>query len=161
MQQTHHTTLKMFNGAAFFFASPGPDRHNSLLVDTIELFAPRYTPGAYILRLQDPTNTVDILEQNQLQQFGLGAIPSSDMPDILLYQANKQALFCIDVLTMHGFVSSQRKQALEQAMTNCPLRRVYISSCYDFCDYKQIVERIAWGTYVWLAHTPEHTIFLW
>ncbi|GCE03778.1 BsuBI/PstI family type II restriction endonuclease [Dictyobacter aurantiacus] len=161
MQQTHNTTLKMLNGAAFFFASPGPDRHNSLLVDTIELFAPRYTPGAYILRLQDPTNTIDILERNQLQQFSLGTIPSPDLPDILLYQASKRVLFCVDVLTMHGFVSLQRKQTLEQAMISCPLRRVYISSCYDFYDYKQFADRIAWGTYVWLAHAPEHTIFRW
>ncbi|GHO89095.1 BsuBI/PstI family type II restriction endonuclease [Dictyobacter formicarum] len=161
MQQTHHTTLKMLNGTSFFFAPPGPARHNSLLVDTVELFAPRYTPNTYILHLQDPANTIDISERDQLQQFGLTNILSADLPDILLYQASKQVLFCIDIFTLHGFVSFQRKQSLEQAMITCPLRRIYISSCYDFYDYKQNVGQIAWGTYVWLAHAPEHTIFHW
>ncbi|GCE17467.1 BsuBI/PstI family type II restriction endonuclease [Dictyobacter kobayashii] len=161
MQPIHQTTLKKLDGAHFFFASPGPARHNSLLVDTIELFVPRYVPNAYLLHLQDQANTIAIFEREQLQQLGVANVHPSDLPDILLYQAKKQVLFCIDVLNRHGSISYGRKHFLEQLMLACPLRRIYISSCYDFHDYKQIASQIAWGTYTWLAHAPEHIIFHW
>ena len=161
MQQIHNTTLQQLDGSSFSFAPPGPDRHNSLLVDTIELFSPRYTPHAYILYLQDPANMVKIYERQQLAALGIQALTITDLPDILLYQARKQVLYCIDVFTLHGVISNQRKKAIEQTMEHCNLRRIYISACYDLLDYKQCVEQIVWGSYIWLAHKPEHTIFHW
>ncbi|GCE25434.1 hypothetical protein KDA_09180 [Dictyobacter alpinus] len=161
MQRIHNTTLKQLDGSAFSFAPPGPERHNSLLIDTVELFSPRYAPNAYILHLQDPANTIAIHECQQLTALGIQPLSINDLPDILLYQARKQVLYCIDVCTLHGVISNRRKQILEHAMEDSPLRRIYISACYDLLDYKQSLDQIAWGSYIWLAHMPEHTIFHW
>lgn len=161
MIQDKSTALCYLDGSHFSFAAPGPCRHNSLMVDTIELFGPRYTPNARILWLHDPANGITIHEQEHLFQLGIHPTEKLALPDILLYQKKNHALFCIEILTSHGTISQERKLLLDELMKDCHMRRVHITACYDIEDYKQCVNQIAWGTYVWLAHKPEHTIFHW
>ncbi|GCF07892.1 BsuBI/PstI family type II restriction endonuclease [Dictyobacter arantiisoli] len=153
--------LKHNNGQYFNFALPGPYRHNSLLVDTIELFGPRYTPQASILHLQDNANMVSIHEAEQLQQFGMHSSIKHVLPDIILYQEKKQALFFIEVITKRGMVTPARKYELEECFSACSIRKIYITACYELQDYKHIIGQIAWGSYLWFAHTPDHIIFQW
>jgi hypothetical protein len=156
-----NTVLRYINGMPFSFASPGPQRHNSLLVDTIELFGPRYTPNAFILHLNDRANVISIHEQELLHQLGIYVPFEYFFSDIILYQEKKQAIFFIEVSTSHGIVSHQRKREIEEFLVACQLRRVYITVCHDLNDYKQSIERVAWGSYIWCAQMPNHIIFHW
>lgn len=155
------TALRYVSGDLFTFASPGPQRHNSLLVDTIELFSPRYTPQAYVLHINDRANAISIHEQKELYQLGISSPFESFCSDIILYQEKKQALFFIEISTSHGIVSHQRKHEIEELLATCSMRRVYVTACYNFDDYKQFIGRIAWGSYIWCAQIPDHIIFHW
>jgi hypothetical protein len=156
-----NSTLRYVSGSPFTFASPGPQRYNSLLVDTIELFGPRYTPQASILHFKDLANVISIHEQEKLDQLGIYAPCEYFFSDIILYQEKKQAVFFIEVITSHGIVSHQRKHKLEEFLAPSPIRRVYITACYNIDDYKQALARIAWGSYIWCAQIPDHIIFHW
>jgi BsuBI/PstI restriction endonuclease domain len=156
-----NTALRYISGDAFTFAAPGPQRYNSLLVDTIELFGPRYTPHAFILHFNDCANMISIHEQEQLYQLGIYASFEHFSSDIILYQEKKQAIFFIEVATSRGIITHQRKHEIEEILAACPLRRVYITACYNLYDYEQFVEHVAWGSYIWCAQIPDHIIFHW
>ena len=159
--ENNHTTLHLTNGDEFCFAKPGAGRKNSLLVDTVELFGPRYARGALLLRLCDPANTIMIHESVWLAEVGVPPLPRALLPDIILYQEQKQILFLIGIATMSGTISMQRKQALEQQIVKTPLRRIYVSAFFDSEDYVYGANRVAWRSYAWLAHEPDHLIVHW
>jgi hypothetical protein len=157
----NHTALRLSSGKEFCFASPEAGRKNSLLVDTIELFGPRYAREAVLLHLHDPANTIIIHENIRLTEVGIPPMPWELWPDIILYQEQKQLLFFIGISAMSGIISTERKQALERQITVTTLRRIYISAFFERDDYIGATHEIAWRSYVWLAHEPDHMIVHW
>lgn len=153
--------LRRVNDTLFSFAPPGEGRHNSLVVDTVELFGPHYSPKALILHLQDKANEVMIHETAYLEKVGIMTMPNKLLPDLILYQPEKQHLFFIAMTTSGGPFTIQRKQALEKHIIISPLRRIYVSAFFGYEDYQQVVSQIAWHSYAWLAHTPDHIIVHW
>ena len=92
-----HQVQSLFNGRNLFQYLFFGD--NSLLVDTIELFGPRYTPNAFILHLNDRANVISIHEQELLHQLGIYVPFEYFFSDIILYQEKKQAIFFLEVST--------------------------------------------------------------
>lgn len=159
--ENSYATLRRINGDDFRFANPGSGRKNSLLVDTIELFGPRHAQGALLLRLCDPANMIMIHESVQLAEAGIPPLPRALLPDIILYQEQKQFLFLIGISTMSGTMSVPRKAALEQQIAERGLRCIYVSAFFDRQDYTSGINKIAWHSYAWLAHEPDHMIIHW
>lgn len=149
--------LRRANGKSFSYAAPGPERHNSLHVDTIELFGPRYASNALILHLWDRANAIAIHEQEWLERLK-APIPFTSMPDILLYSEEKNWLILIELLTSHGPITEERWQDLANWCEQCVAERIYLSILFDKHDYKKSVLDIAWDSRVWIAHFPDHII---
>lgn len=154
-----HAPLRLVSGSPFLFASPGPGRQNSLLVDTIELFGPHYAPDSFILFLQDLPNNITIYEQTWLARLGITTAPPDLLPDILLYHENTGVLFFLELVTMHGPIFQQRKYALEALGGNAGMRHVYISVFFSYTDFKPHAANIAWDSCVWMAQLPDHLIY--
>lgn len=156
---SHHSNmpLRLINGTPFNFAPPGPERQNSLLVDTIELFGPRYAPNSVILYLQDMPNNITICEQTWLAQFNI-TVPDQ-LPDILLYHEETRLLFFLELVTMHGPISQRRKDELAVLCRGSGMQRAYVSVFFSFSDFKPHAAAMAWDSCVWMAQLPDHIIY--
>jgi len=154
----HDVPLRLMNGTPFNFASPGPGRQNSLLVDTIELFGPRYAPNSFILYLQDIPNNIIICEQTWLSRFNI-TITRDQLPDILLYHEEARLLFFLELITMRGPISQHRKDELAVLCRGSGIQPMHISVFFSFTDFMPYAATIAWDSCVWMAQLPDHIIY--
>ena len=151
--------LRLTSGVPFAFTAPGWGRHNSLIVDTIELFGPRYAPNSFIIFLQDTLNNIAIYEQSWLAPLGLSITAWTQLPDILLYHETARMLFFLELVTLHGPISQKRKLELEELCRESNLSRTYISVFFSRDDFRPYATHIAWDTMIWLAQIPDHVIY--
>lgn len=162
--EREETMLRRIDQTLFTYAVPGPQRQNSLIVDTIELFAPRYSTHSFILHLKDPANNITIHEKAYLAELGIMppiGKPRTHFPDIILYRKEKHLLFFIAVTPTRGVITEQWREDLEAYCTHSSTNRVYLSSFFDRDDYRQWMPYLAWRSYAWMAHQPDHIIVHW
>jgi hypothetical protein len=133
-------------------------KHNELQVAVVEEFGPRFAPGAKLLYLGDSENKSLVLDKESFERLGL-PVPSHDkLPDIILYDEQRNWLFLIEAVTSHGPVSHKRYVELEQVFSVSSAGRVYVSAFPDFPTFKSFLLEIAWETEVWLSEVPDHLI---
>ncbi|MFQ5612223.1 MAG: BsuBI/PstI family type II restriction endonuclease [Anaerolineae bacterium] len=135
-----------------------PGRHNELQAAIVEEFGPRFAPGARLLYLGDAANKTLVLDKAGFEKLDM-PIPSHDkLPDVVLYDQQRDWLFLIEAVTSHGPVSPKRHFELEEMLAECSVGRVYVSAFPDFATFKNFLSEIAWETEVWLAEIPDHLI---
>jgi hypothetical protein len=83
---------------------------------------------------------------------------NNKLPDVVLYDENRNWLFLIEAVTSHGPVSAKRHVELEAVLTNAGPGRVYVSAFPSFREFKRYADQIAWETEVWVAEFPEHLL---
>lgn len=134
------------------------ERDGTLQVAIVEKFGPRYAPGAIVLYLGDAAIKFAIFERERLERLGVPITRHDKLPDIILYQEEKNWLFLIEAVTSHGPVSHKRKHELEKLLRGSPAVRVYVTAFPDFAEFRRHDRTIAWETHVWIAEIPEHMI---
>jgi type II restriction enzyme len=80
------------------------------------------------------------------------------LPDVILFDEERNWLFLIEVVTSHGPMSPKRVFELEQILSDCPAGIVYVSAFPDLAQFRKHLRNIAWGTEVWIAEIPDHLI---
>ena len=136
--------------------SPGP--HNRLQAQVVMDFGPRFAPGATLLYLGDAADKLLHLEREKLTELGVPITEHDKLPDVVLYDEERNWLFLVEAVTSHGPVNPKRVEELESTLKDCTATRVYVSAFPDFRQFKQHVDKIAWETEVWLAEIPDHLI---
>lgn len=135
-----------------------PGKHNELQVAVVAEFGPRFAPGASLFYLGDTENKKLILDEAGFEQLGI-PVPSHDkLPDVVLYDSQRNWLFLIEAVVSHGPVSHKRHLELEQFLQGCSAGRVYVSAFPDFLTFRSYITEIAWETEVWIAEIPDHLI---
>ncbi len=146
---------KILDGTQIYLT---PGKHNELQVAVIEVFGPRFAPGAVVLYLGDAANKFVIYERGRLEQLGVPISIHDKLPDIILFHEAKNWLFLIEAVTSHGPVSHKRLFELEKLLKESNAKRVYISAFLEFTEFKRHTPQIAWETEAWIAEMPEHMI---
>jgi len=82
----------------------------------------------------------------------------SKLPDVVIYDQNRDWLFLIEAVTSHGPVSPKRLLELEAFLKNCKSGKVYVTAFPDFAVFRKHTANIAWETEVWLVEAPDHMI---
>ena len=139
-----------------FKLSPG--KHNEVQAAVINEFAPRFAAGAKVLYIGDTANKDLYCNKELLKEIGIPITEHSKLPDIVIYDGNKEWLFLIEVVTSHGPVSPKRVIELEDFMKECKAGKVYVTAFPDRSEFKKHVADIAWETEVWIAENPDHMI---
>jgi len=152
-----HKIPLTINGKAFTLS---PGSHNQLQVDIINEFAPRYAPGATLLYLGDTADKYIYVDTETLESIG---IPISEddklqLPDVVLYDPQKNWLYLIEAVTTHGPVDQKRINDLEVMFKECPAYKIYVTAFPDRSTFRSYVAEIAWETEVWIASDPDHMI---
>jgi type II restriction enzyme len=135
-----------------------PGRHNRLQAQVVMDFGPRFAPGATLLYLGDAADKLLHLDREKLAELGVPITEHDKLPDVVLYDEERNWLFLVEAVTSHGPVNPKRFEELESTLKDCAATRVYVSAFPDFRQFKQHVDKIAWETEVWLAEIPDHLI---
>lgn len=154
-RQMNLIPVKLGNGK---IVKLSPGRHNEVQAAVIDDFAPRFTNGGSVLYLGDTADKNLYCDEKKLNLLGIPIDQHSKLPDIVIYDATRNWLFLIEVVTSHGPISPKRVIELEELFKDCNVGKIYITAFPDFAEYKKHSNNIAWETEVWLAESPDHMI---
>ena len=135
-----------------------PGRHNRLQAQVVSDFGPKFAPGAVLLYLGDAANKLLHLDRDRLAELGVPITEHDKLPDVVLYDEERNWLFLVEAVTSHGPVTPKRVEELEVTLKDCGATRLYVSAFPDFRQFKRHVDKIAWETEVWVAEIPDHLI---
>lgn len=145
------------NDALFEFST---GIHNELQKAIIEEFAPRFAQGSEVLYVGDTTNKGLVLNERKLKDLGFEVVVHDKMPDVVLYNSEKNWLFFIEAVTSVGEISPKRIFEIEEMTKYSNAGNVYVTAFPDFKTYKKFAHNLAWETEVWLSELLEHMIHL-
>jgi hypothetical protein len=148
-------SLDMPNGSSISFS---PGKHNELQVKIVKDFMPRFCSNAKLVYVGDTARKLLFVEEQLLKSLGIPITEHNKLPDVVLYDKQKNHIFLIEAVTAHGPISPKRQIELEETLRNCKANKIYVSVFPDFHEFKRHIDNIAWGTEVWIADNPDHMI---
>jgi hypothetical protein len=154
-RDSHRVLLELSSGESYILS---PGIHNQLQAQIISDFGPTFAPGATVLYVGDTENKMLHLEKELLESLGVPVSKHDKLPDVVLYDAQRQRLYLIEAVTSHGPVSPKRFTELERLFSGSSAQRIHVSAFPDFTVFKTYLTEIAWDTEVWLADVPDHLI---
>ncbi len=135
-----------------------PGKHNEVQAAIIEQFAPRFAKGSRLLYLGDTEKKDLFIEKTILEKLGIPIDKHSKLPDVVLYDKDRNWLYLIEAVTSHGHISPKRFVELEKLLAHCSAGKVYVTAFPDFSGFKKHSKEIAWETEVWIMDMPDHMI---
>jgi BsuBI/PstI restriction endonuclease domain/BsuBI/PstI restriction endonuclease HTH domain len=132
--------------------------HSQLIRDIIYDFAPRYIPGGVLIYVGDTGNKHGYFNARILAHLGVELDKHGKLPDVMIYNGEKNWLFLIESVTSHGPVDHKRYGELSALFSKCNAGLVYVSAFPDSKTYAKYSSVIAWETEVWIADAPTHMI---
>jgi hypothetical protein len=154
-RELHRVPLVLSDGTQ---VSLSAGAHNELQVAVVRDFGPRYAPGARVLYLGDTADKHVVMDAKGLADLGMTLTEHDKLPDVVLFQMDKNWVFLVEAVTSHGPVSPKRHKELEVSFEKCRADRVYVTAFPDAATFRKYVAEIAWETEVWLADSPDHMI---
>lgn len=134
--------------------------HNILQKKIIEDFGAIFAKGSKLLYVGDTANKDLYKLDYELEGIGIPMTQHDKLPDVVLYDSQKDWLFLCEAVTSHGPVSAKRYIELEEMLKNCSSGKIYVSCFLDKQTYKSFMDDIAWETEIWIANEPTHMIHL-
>ncbi len=135
-----------------------PGKHNELQVKILQEFRKIFCPNTKVTYVGDTARKLLYVDQKLLKQLQIPITKHDKLPDVVLYDKEKNILFLIEAVTAHGPLSPKRQIELEETLKHSRTRRIYISAFPDFHEFKRHISNIAWETEVWIADNPAHMI---
>lgn len=142
-----------------------PGKHNQLHADIVHEFCSRFVgAGGRLLYIGDTASSRNeggklmFLEADYLESLGVPLMSHDKLPDVVVYDEDREWLFLIEAVTSHGPVSPKRWVELEDAFEDCKVGLVYVTAFPDLAEFRKNAADIAWETEVWIAGNPDHMI---
>ncbi len=145
------------NGAGFQFST---GKHNELQKAVIEEFAPRFATNSVCLYVGDTIERNLVKNVEKLTKLGVEITLHDKMPDIVLYQEDRNWIYFVEAVTSVGPMDSKRILELTEMTKNATAGKIFVTAFLDFKTYKRFSESLAWETEVWIAEMPDHMIHL-
>lgn len=147
--------VKLSNGKSLKLS---PGKHNEVQAAIVHDFAARFANNSIILYFGDTAKKDLYVDKKVLKEIGIPITQHSKLPDVVLFDRQKNWLYLIEAVTSHGPVTPKRIVELEELLINCNAGKVYVSAFPDFAEFKKHSTKIAWETEVWVVDFPEHMI---
>lgn len=147
--------LTLPNGKEFLFS---PGKHNRVQAAIIKEFASRFAKGSEVLYIGDTAKKDLYLDEESLRRLEIPIGQHTKLPDIVIYDKNRNWIFLIEAVTSHGPVSPKRMMEMEEMLINCKAAKIYVTAFPDRAEFKKHIADIAWETEVWIADDPNHMI---
>lgn len=138
--------------------SLSPGKHNELQVKIIKVFRVRFCPNTKVVYVGDAARKLLHVDKELLNKLKIPITKHDKLPDVVLYDPQKNLLFLIEAVTAHGPLSPKRQIELEETLKHCKAKRIYISAFPDFREFKRHIDNVAWETEVWIENNPDHMV---
>ena len=128
---------------------------DELIESLIEKFIPRFVPGSEVVHANDSRQS---LNETKLRDLGVADDKNQKMPDVVLYQRERNWLLVVDSTTSNGPISEKRLKELAEIFSKAKPDLVYVTAFQSRSDMADYPDLVAWGTHAWFADEPEHMI---
>jgi adenine-specific DNA-methyltransferase len=146
----------IFGGTKILLSAGG---QNPLIQKIIEEFCERFAMGSQAVYIGDTSSKTEVFyNRDLLESLGVVLDDHGKMPDVIVYQPEKNWLFLIEAVTSHGAITTTRLRQLEILFQNCKAGIVFVTAFETRATMRRYLADIAWETEVWVAETPEHLI---
>ena len=135
-----------------------PGKHNQVQAAVVNQFASRFAKGSMLLYLGDTAKKDLHMDSKLLRKLGIPIDQHGKLPDVVIYDPEKDWLYLIEAVTSHGPITPKRIVELEDLLRNCKAGRIYVSAFPDFAEFKRHTSDLAWETEVWILEHPDHMI---
>ena len=135
-----------------------PGKHNELIRAIIEDMAPRFIPDATLVYIGDTGEKWGFFDNELAERLGFSVEEHGKMPDVILWQEEKNWLVLIESVTSHGPVDAKRQIELTDLFASATSDKVFISAFPDKRTFARFAPDIAWETEVWVADNPTHMV---
>ena len=133
-RKTSRVPIKLVNGKVLQLS---PGKHNEVQAAIIKEFASRFAKGFVLLYLGDTENKDLHVERELLENIGIPITKHSKLPDVVLFNKDKNWLYLIEAVTSHGPMSPKRIVELEKFLKGCKAGKIYVSAFPDFSEFKK------------------------
>lgn len=140
--------------------SLSPGGQNILIQQMIDVFCSHFIPGGEILYVGDADAKLAFFEEKRLAELGIEVDTHGMLPDLIVYDAQRNWLFLMEVASTHGPVDAKRHGELERLFGNSSAGLVYVSCFPDRATMRKFLVDLAWETEAWCASDPTHMIHL-
>ena len=80
------------------------------------------------------------------------------IPDVVVYQEEKNWLILIEAVTSHGPINPKRHIELKELFGGSKAGLVFVTSFIDKKTFSKYLSEIAWETEIWISEAPSHII---
>ena len=154
--EAHHRVPVRLPEGRELLLSPG--KHNEVQRAVVEEFVPRFVPGAQLLYLGDTEDKKLWVDEEGLAEVGIAITAHDKLPDLILYDKQREWLLFIEVVTSHGPVTEMRLNELTKLVEDTRVGLVFVTAFPDAEEFRKHMNAIAWETEVWMADQPDHMV---
>lgn len=137
---------------------PAYTRRTSLQKAILELFLPRFGHGAKLVYAGLAGDQCRYHDPEISDRLGLAFDSSNEPKGIIAHLESRNWLYLIDAPLSRDLASDAQHNALAQIAKNSGCGLVFVSVFASINSFKRHIGRINWGTTVWLASEPDHSI---
>ena len=131
---------------------------NILIKEIVEQFAPRFTPGGYVVYVGDAGEKYLLYDAAYLHGLGVEIDPHGKMPDVVIHHVERNWLILIEAVTSHGPVNILRHNQLKDLFAGSTAGLVFVTTFLDRAAMRAYLPDIAWETEFWVADAAGHLI---
>lgn len=138
----------------------GAGGQNVLLKQMIDDFCAYFIPGGEVLYIGDADSKLMHFDKEKLAELGVVVNTHGKLPDLVVYQPEKNWLFLMEAASSHGPVDAKRYGELSSLFAGSTAGLVYVSCFPDRAVMRKFLADLAWETEAWCASDPTHLIHL-
>ncbi|MGY4789582.1 BsuBI/PstI family type II restriction endonuclease [Pediococcus pentosaceus] len=136
-----------------------PGKHNELHKAILEKFAPIFAPNAELLYVGDTAKKDLLFQHDKITELGFPMNMHDVIPDIILYDSQREWMFLIEAVSTVGPMSFERVKRIKDEYTG-KAGLVFVTAFRDWKTYRKFVGKIAWETEIWISDFPDHMIHM-
>lgn len=139
--------------------------HSDLIKSSSYVYAPRFLPGYEVVYIDDGDgDRISIEQHERLSIAGLTIQLDDSMPDVLLWNPEKDSLWVIEAVTSDGEVDIHKMESLKAFSIRNGKASIGFTTTYQ--TWKKVYERqsknknLAIGSYLWILEDASKNMFI-
>lgn len=136
-----------------------PGDHSELIKQIIDDFGGYFVPGAELVYVGDTGTKWGYFDEDILKSLNIKIGNHGKMPDVVLYDRERNWLVLIEATASTGPVDNIRHQELTALFSESTAGLIYVTAFPDRgAVFRQFLAEVSWETEVWCASDPTHLI---